>query len=46
MIAIIIINTYYSLVSLNLSFFFIHHFIKDYFIKVLAKANLKQMLAF
>ena len=46
MITIIIINTYYSLVSPNLRFFFIHHFIEDYFIRVLAKANLKQMLAF
>ena len=42
-----IINAYYFLVfPPNLMFFLIHHFIKDYFIRVLAKANLNQMLAF
>ena len=42
-----IINTYYFLVfPPNLMFFLIHHFIKECFIRVLAKPNLNQMLAF
>lgn len=41
------INTYSFLVfPPNLMFFLTHHFIKEYFIRVLAKPNLNQMLAF